>query len=339
MKERMKEHMNYTVKLLTHIVLTVILLSGCSQMFSSSLATKTYLQKDKILLFIDFEKDSVFEKQNLETLLYATKSAWYIPYSTRVSSFTNYQKITAKGYDLIINDLVINDTVNKDDELTDKRAADLEVEALDNAEVLGLYFNGRSSAVIYVDLELPNQENFTEYVNSLVEVDEHLDALVEKLETRSDVNVKLLGWKKNVGPVSAGSYELPLMIKAGIDRHDPMLLEELDELTQWIRTNDSVVHAFSYADINKRLLSVTRTFDWAKEGTKLEQNQQVRLLYEMSVPFGLGLSNLTNQDGDAYYLHINFSEIDEDMASELVKDLDSWLKVNGKGSFSIAGID
>jgi len=334
MKEYMKEHMNYTVKLFTHIVLTVILLSGCSQMFSSSLATKTYLQKDKILLFVDFEKDSVFERENLETLLYATKSAWYIPYSTRVSSFTNYQRITAKG-----DDLVINDTVNKDDELTDKRAAVLEAEALDNAEVLGLYFNGRSSAVIYVDLELPNKENFTEYVKSLVEVDEHLDALVEKLETRSDVKVKLLGWNKNVGPVSAGSYELPLMIKAGIDRHDPMLLEELDKLTQWIRTNDSVVHAFSYADINKRLLSVTRAFDWAKEGTKLEQNQQVRLLYEMSVPFGLGLSNLTNQDGDAYYLHINFSEIDEDMASELVKDLDSWLKVNGKGSFSIAGID
>jgi hypothetical protein len=303
-------------------------------MFSSSLATKTYLQKDKILLFIDFEKDSVFEKENLETLLYATKSAWYIPYSTRVSSFTNYQRITAKG-----DDLIINDTVHKDDELTNKEFAVLEAETVDNADVLGAYFNGRSSAVIYVDLELPNPENFTEYVKSLVEVDEHLDALVEKLETRSDVNVKLLGWKKNAGPVSAGSYELPLMITAGIDKHDPLLLEELDKLTQWIRTNDSVVHAFSYADINKRLLSVTSTFDWAKKGTKLDQNKQIGLLYEMSLPYGLDLSNLTNQDGDTYYLHINFTEIDEDMASELVKDLDAWLKVNGNGSFSIAGID
>ncbi|MEH6447745.1 MAG: hypothetical protein V7765_03705 [Oleispira sp.] len=322
------------MKLFTHIVLTVILLSGCSQMFSSSLATKTYLQKDKILLFVDFEKNSVFEKDNLETLLYATKSAWYIPYSTRVSSFTNYQRITAKG-----DDLVINDTVNKDDELTDKRTADLEVETLDNADVLGQYFNGRSSAVIYVDLELPNKENFTEYVNSLVEVDKHLDALVEKLETRSDVKVKLLGWKGNTGPVSTGSYELPLMITAGIDKYDPMVLEELEKLTQWIRTNDSVVHAFSYADIYKRLLSTTRTFGWAKEGTKLEQNKQIGLLYEMSLPYGLDVSNLINQDEDTYYLHINFTEIDEDMASELVKDLDSWLKVNGKGSFSIAGID
>ncbi len=80
--------------------------------------------------------------------------------------------------------------------------------------------------------------------------------------------------------------------------HEVEFLERIDAFADWLREQDSVRHVFSYTDALKR---INRNLhgdnpDYYRLPESRELASQYHLLYEMSLPYGLDLTNQLNMD-------------------------------------------
>ena len=66
----------------------------------------TYAKADNVGFVLAPEGGDVFTRETLAAVEKLTERAWYIPYSTRVDSLTNYQHVWTEGEDLFVEDLV-----------------------------------------------------------------------------------------------------------------------------------------------------------------------------------------------------------------------------------------
>ena len=66
----------------------------------------TYGKTDNILFMIVPEGGDATSEQALEALVWLTERAWQTPYSKRVDSMANFQRISADGDELAVRDLV-----------------------------------------------------------------------------------------------------------------------------------------------------------------------------------------------------------------------------------------
>jgi predicted RND superfamily exporter protein len=123
-------------------------------------------------------------------------------------------------------------------------------------------------------------------------------------------------------------YSIPARDQGGIS--EPEYLLALDAFKTWAEAQPEVVYAVSYADIIKRLNrnmnGADETFYRVPESRELAA--QYLLMYEMSLPFGLGLDNQMSMNQDQTLFGIVLYQTDSATVLAFAKRADAWIAAN-----------
>lgn len=76
------------------------------QLQALEMLENTYTKYENVLFVVEPASGHVFERQTLSAIEELTAEAWKLPYSSKVSSLTNFQHTRAEGDELIVEDLV-----------------------------------------------------------------------------------------------------------------------------------------------------------------------------------------------------------------------------------------
>ena len=112
--------------------------------------------------------------------------------------------------------------------------------------------------------------------------------------------------------------------------NNPEYLQQTDNFSQWLLTQDKVTSVDSITDIIKRLNKNLHNNDeaWNKIPERRELAAQYLLLYELSLPLGLGLDDTLNNARSASRMTVSFSKADSVYILELEQKALAWLKDN-----------
>ncbi len=111
---------------------------------------------------------------------------------------------------------------------------------------------------------------------------------------------------------------------------DPDYLADVEKFTQYLRSLPQVAYVKSIADTFKRLNKSMHSDDPAHYRLPEDGDlaAQYLLLYEMSLPFGLGLDNQINHDKTASKMLASFRSMSVTEVLTLEADIDNWLMTN-----------
>lgn len=111
---------------------------------------------------------------------------------------------------------------------------------------------------------------------------------------------------------------------------DVSYLNKLEKFSSWLRDNPNVASVSSFADnikrINKSMHGDNQSFYKLPEDRELIS--QYLLLYEMSLPYGLGLDNQLNFNKSASKVTATFKTLSTSQILQLEKDIHEWAKLN-----------
>jgi predicted RND superfamily exporter protein len=112
--------------------------------------------------------------------------------------------------------------------------------------------------------------------------------------------------------------------------NDPVYLQQTDNFSHWLLTQDKVSSVDSITSIIKRLNKNlhANNEDWFKIPANRELAAQYLLLYELSLPLGLGLDDSINNSRSASRLTVSFDKADSIYILELEEKSLAWLKAN-----------
>lgn len=112
--------------------------------------------------------------------------------------------------------------------------------------------------------------------------------------------------------------------------NNPEYLQQTDNFSQWLLTQDKVTSVDSITNIIKRLNKNLHNNDeaWDKIPESRELAAQYLLLYELSLPLGLGLDDTLNNARSASRMTVSFSKADSVYILELEQKALAWLKDN-----------
>lgn len=112
--------------------------------------------------------------------------------------------------------------------------------------------------------------------------------------------------------------------------NNPAYLKRLDEFAQWALAQPKVTSVDSFSDIVKRLNKNMNGDDPAFYTVPDSQAlaAQYLLMYEMSLPMGLGLDDVINNDRSATRFAIVFEKSDSAQILALEEKANAWLKTN-----------
>ncbi len=105
------------------------------QLQALEMLENTYTKYENVLFVVEPASGTVFERQTLSAIEELTAEAWKLPYSSKVSSLTNFQHTRAEGDELIVEDLVRGAAHLSDAELAAIRAIALAEPLLVNSLV------------------------------------------------------------------------------------------------------------------------------------------------------------------------------------------------------------
>ncbi len=107
-------------------------------------------------------------------------------------------------------------------------------------------------------------------------------------------------------------------------------LTQLDEFSSWLRAQEGVVHVTSLADTLKRLNQNLHEDDpaWYQIPESAEAAAQYLLLYELSLPTGLGLETTMTSDRSATRLQASLRRTDSASIRALETQAAAWAKAN-----------
>jgi len=119
---------------------------------------KVYAELDSALIVIEHESGTVFNESTLSAIKILTDLSWKVPFSTRVSSISNYQHTEANGDELIIRDLYGGEGAPKlDQEAIDK----IKQIATTEPRLLGSIVNSTGNiTAINVEVTLPQKSMY-----------------------------------------------------------------------------------------------------------------------------------------------------------------------------------
>jgi uncharacterized protein len=119
---------------------------------------------------------------------------------------------------------------------------------------------------------------------------------------------------------------------------DPAFLRKVEAFTQWVKKDPNVRHVSSYTDtlknLNQNLNGGDDRFYTLPENNDLAA--QYLLLYEMSLPYGLDLTNLVNLDKSGTRVLITTNDMSIQTAQALVDKNRQWLEKNAPGFDPVA---
>jgi predicted RND superfamily exporter protein len=133
-----------------------------------------------------------------------------------------------------------------------------------------------------------------------------------------------------------GLYRLDWSLNSGADNGiaSPEYLQVLDQFTEWARNQEGVVHVHSMIDIFKEMNMKMHGGDPAyyRVPESKELASQLLLVYELSLPKGLDLTNTVNISKSATKFVIRTSNMDSQELLSLEHRAKEWLVQNGPES-------
>ncbi len=114
---------------------------------------------------------------------------------------------------------------------------------------------------------------------------------------------------ERLGGASDSAYSLDTGVVDGVN--DPEFLRKVDDFVQWLRLQPEVAYAGSYVDVLKRINRDLHGGDPAyfRIPDSREEAAQYQLLYELSLPLGLDLNSLVNQNKSAAKVSVNVRDL------------------------------
>ncbi len=154
--------------------------------------------------------------------------------------------------------------------------------------------------------------------------DSPIDQFERGLQFREDaefVNRRLTG-------VSYLNYSLYAGRENGVT--DPEYLQTVDNFVRWLRAQERVRHVNAFTDVMKRLNRNMHGDDpaWYRLPKDQALAAQYMLLYEMSLPFGLDLTNQVSFDKAYTKVSINLNKSDANQIIEMDRRAQQWLREN-----------
>ena len=134
----------------------------------------TYTESYNLLIAVAVQEGSVFEPETLDAVESLTEAVWQLPYSSRVTSLTNYSHSEADGDDLIVAPLV-EDALSMDAAALER----VEAIALGDADIAGRLVSrdGRVASVVvdFVLADNPDQQ--------VIEITDILQGILDEART------------------------------------------------------------------------------------------------------------------------------------------------------------
>lgn len=152
------------------------------------------------------------------------------------------------------------------------------------------------------------------------------DILTEYFDETFEVRQALDFYVENVGGIQRLAYVIPSKGPGGIT--DPEYLKNLDDLIQWAEAHPKVSHIRSFVEVVKRLNRNMHDGNpsYYKVPEDRELIAQYVLLYELGLPFGLGLDTQVDIDKAETKFEIVFNHVHSDELVSLREEVDQWMK-------------
>ncbi|MCG8670271.1 MAG: efflux RND transporter permease subunit [Pseudomonadales bacterium] len=111
---------------------------------------------------------------------------------------------------------------------------------------------------------------------------------------------------------------------------EPGYLQRLERFTDWLKSQPEVLHVASVLNVVKRLNMNMHGDqpDWYRVPESRELAAQYLLLYEMSLPFGLDLTNQINMDKSASRVVVTFIDLSTEQMLNIEKRIENWWQTN-----------
>nr|VFJ59076.1 MAG: hypothetical protein BECKDK2373B_GA0170837_10805 [Candidatus Kentron sp. DK] len=136
---------------------------------------------------------------------------------------------------------------------------------------------------------------------------------------------------KHLGGLYRIDYSMESGTSGGIG--EPAFLRNVEKFAQWLRQQPEVTHVDTITDIFKRLNKNLHRDDsaWYRLPEERDLAAQYLLLYEMSLPYGLGLDNRVNVDKSATRVNVSTRVLSTKEVLALDQRIQKWLSSNAPG--------
>lgn len=143
---------------------------------------------------------------------------------------------------------------------------------------------------------------------------------------------------QHFGSMYITNYDLKAKDEGGIA--DPEYLKEMDRMARFLRTLPDVSNVYAFSDTIKRLNKSMHDDDPAyyRIPDDRELIAQYILLYEMSVPYGLDLSNQITADKSKSLMVVSSPSMDTQTTIKLDKTINNWIEQNLPDYMKTTGI-
>ena len=133
-----------------------------------------------------------------------------------------------------------------------------------------------------------------------------------------------------------GIYGLEFALDSGAAEgiSEPAYLAQLDSFSAWLRAQPEVTHVHAYSDIIKRLNDALHDSDGAHYRVPDERAlaSQYLLLYELSLPEGLGLNDRISVDRSSTRLTVTVGDLSTRELRDFTERAEGWLSQNAPPS-------
>lgn len=128
-------------------------------------------------------------------------------------------------------------------------------------------------------------------------------------EVGNDLRTGLDLLDERLSGVSDSGYSLDTGVTDGVN--SPEFLHKVDDFVAWLREQPEVAYAGSYVDVLKRINRDLHdgNSSYFRVPESREEAAQYQLLYELSLPQGLDLNSLVNQDKSALKVSVNVRDV------------------------------
>ncbi len=138
-----------------------------------------------------------------------------------------------------------------------------------------------------------------------------------------------------------GLYTIDYSIDSGTPGgiNEPAFLTDLESMASWLREQPEVIHVASYSDtisrLNKNLHSDNP--DWNRIPESRDLAAQYLLLYELSLPFGLGLNNQISVDKSSLRLTVSTQTLSSNAVIAFNDRVELWVRDHAASVESVTG--
>jgi predicted RND superfamily exporter protein len=154
--------------------------------------------------------------------------------------------------------------------------------------------------------------------------DIYVEYFDERIQFRTDSDFVV----KNMTGLYFIDYSLDSKKPGGIS--EPTVLAQINQFSEWLRSQPEVIHVNTIGDTFKRLNRNMHgdNDSWYRLPDNRDLAAQYLLLYEMSLPYGLDLNNQIDIDKKSTRLSVTMKTISTQQVLAFEKRVDAWMEAN-----------